>query len=249
MAAGAFTRFDVHERLGSLGELSDAELGAWFRLVADLWENGPKPTGLLDGKPTGFLEPVNGGYSMEWLEVERARVEMRKRTAIANGLKSRGRPPKRKRTQRVTEITQPVNLPETQSVIASNSMGETQPVISKVENVESAVIEREKVSELIPPRAPAKRRAKIVRTLFEESQVNTFELFAFAFAGDPLADTIDLEYYFRAVARWSKSKGERRADWIETAKGFMERDKEAGKLRTKDASEQNSNELEEYLRT
>lgn len=263
MAEGSFTRFDIAERIAALGALSDAELGRWLRLVAELWKDGPKPSGLLDGKPSGLLEAVEGGYSMQWIEAERARVEHRKRIAKANGSKSGGRPLKRTKTRRVF----PKAKAETQPVTVKELRPETQPVIeAKKENEDVCVITTELVSKkkeiplsasaekaaTPPPPPKAAKRARVVKVLFDESPVNTIELFTFAFSGDPLAEVVDLNHYFHAVSLWSKGKGERRADWVAVAQSFMLRDKQRGSLVLKKSEEQQDAKeaaLREYLNT
>ena len=44
---------------------------------------------------------------------------------------------------------------------------------------------------------------------------------------------LDLEYYYEAVRDWSASKGEKRKDWIATARTFIKRDKDNNKLKLK----------------
>lgn len=251
MASSSFTRFDPAERFAEVEGLTDAELGAWFRLVVDLWENGPKPSRFFDGKPSGLLVEVEGGYSLAWIEQERKKVDIRKRAAMLNGSKG-GRPRKSKRrTQRVIQANAAPLKVETEPVTVKKEAEETQPV-TVPKPLESAVREREnngESNEGVKRGAQAKKRtARIVRTLFEESTVNTIELFRFSFEGIPGMDCVDLDHYFEAVRRWSKAKGERRADWIETAKTFMARDNEAGKLKMLPGISREDQQLLDYLK-
>jgi len=64
---------------------------------------------------------------------------------------------------------------------------------------------------------------------------------------------IDLQYYHRAVDRWSRSKTVKRSadGWIATVEGFMETDKDNGKLRmarSDDEIENENDEAKEYLK-
>jgi hypothetical protein len=260
MATGAFTRFDIAERMAELQGFDLSDKGEWLELVLELWTNGPmqNPVGYEGTKPAGLLVPVEGGFSMEWIEAERSRVEMRKRAAIANGAKG-GRPCKRRRiTHRVIEETQPVTDTKTQPVKVKKTQPETQPVNVPEEQREPAVLllTQKKVGDLIPPAGtrearPSRKPSKVVKVLFAESPVNTLELFEFAFSGDPVAEVVDLGHYFEAVKLWSAGKGEKRADWVAMAKSFMLRDKQAGKLVKRNAkgTEENDREQLEYLRT
>lgn len=65
---------------------------------------------------------------------------------------------------------------------------------------------------------------------------------------------IDISYYHRAIDRWSRQKQVKRtADgWIATAETWMEKDKDAGKLKmnkTEDQNQQEDQEALEYLNT
>ena len=67
--------------------------------------------------------------------------------------------------------------------------------------------------------------------LFSDSRYFAPEVFAQQFV-EPEYQEIDIEYYRRAMADWSSSKGAKKKDWIATARNFMRGDAEKGRLHT-----------------
>lgn len=65
--------------------------------------------------------------------------------------------------------------------------------------------------------------------LFVNSRFYDFDRFCSKFAGDDYAG-VNLRHYYEAVKNWSASKRVKRNDWIATARGFMHRDNNEGKL-------------------
>lgn len=65
--------------------------------------------------------------------------------------------------------------------------------------------------------------------LFKNSRFADFEKFSQQFAGDDYAG-VNIRHYYEAVKNWSASKRVKRNDWIATARGFMHRDNNEGKL-------------------
>lgn len=65
--------------------------------------------------------------------------------------------------------------------------------------------------------------------LFADSKYNNFDIFAEQFKA-PEYQQIDLWYYFNVIADWSASGGNKKRDWIATARNWMRSDKERGKL-------------------
>lgn len=68
--------------------------------------------------------------------------------------------------------------------------------------------------------------------LFANSRFANFEDFEACFSSAEFQD-VDILYYYQCVADWSASKGAKKKDWIATARGFMRRDNDAGKLKRK----------------
>lgn len=65
--------------------------------------------------------------------------------------------------------------------------------------------------------------------LFANSRYNEWDMFAAEFM-DPAFSDIDIAYYFHAVSDWSAQKGKKMKDWIATARNFIRRDMESGKV-------------------
>lgn len=91
------------------------------------------------------------------------------------------------------------------------------------------------------------------KTLFKNCIYSDFSKFKLKLK-DVESIGVDLESYHRAIDRWSRLKVVKRtADgWIATAETWMEKDKEAGKLKmmkTVDQTEQAEAEAKEYLST
>lgn len=68
--------------------------------------------------------------------------------------------------------------------------------------------------------------------LFKDSEFYDFEKFKTQFVNTDY-EKADLKYYHESVMNWSASKGEKKIDWIATARGFMSRDKKEDKLQLK----------------
>lgn len=68
--------------------------------------------------------------------------------------------------------------------------------------------------------------------LFEDSKYYDYELFREILANDPeVRDLgIDFNYYYMRIKNWSAAGGEKKKDWIATAKNWMLSDARAGKL-------------------
>lgn len=66
-------------------------------------------------------------------------------------------------------------------------------------------------------------------TLFVDSEVNTIEKFEQSFIGTQY-EIANFNYYFEVIKNWSDSKGEKKKDWIATAKNWMARDLTEGKF-------------------
>ena len=66
-------------------------------------------------------------------------------------------------------------------------------------------------------------------TLFVDSEVNTIEKFEQSFIGTQY-EVANFNYYFEVIKNWSDSKGEKKKDWIATAKNWMARDITNGKF-------------------
>lgn len=85
--------------------------------------------------------------------------------------------------------------------------------------------------------------------LFKNSRFAEFEKFSEQFTGDDYAG-VNLRHYYEAVKNWSAAKRVKRNDWIATARGFMLRDFNEGKLVRVQASPGDvlSEGAKEYLR-
>ena len=73
------------------------------------------------------------------------------------------------------------------------------------------------------------KRKVVGTTLFVDSDVNTIEKFEQSFIGTQY-EIANFNYYFEVIKNWSDSKGEKKKDWIATAKNWMARDLTEGKL-------------------
>jgi hypothetical protein len=66
-------------------------------------------------------------------------------------------------------------------------------------------------------------------TLFVDSDVNTIEKFEQSFIGTQY-EVANFNYYFEVIKNWSDANGEKKKDWIATAKNWMARDITNGKF-------------------
>lgn len=73
------------------------------------------------------------------------------------------------------------------------------------------------------------RRTSENLCIFENSKYADYKLFAAEF-NSPEFDGVDIVYYYHVVSDWSASKGAKKRDWIATARNFMRKDMESGKL-------------------
>lgn len=85
--------------------------------------------------------------------------------------------------------------------------------------------DKDKEEEVEEEKAPPKSKTpkKNVSLLFTDSDFNDFDKFYAAFKNTDY-EVFNLRYYYEAVSAWSTSKGEKKIDWIATARGFMLRD-------------------------
>jgi len=90
--------------------------------------------------------------------------------------------------------------------------------------------------------------------LFADSKFIDLEIFEAQFSGTDY-EYCDLKIYHEKVKNWSASGGNKKIDWIATARNFMLGDKEKGKLILKDGTKQVSqseqsagNAVNEYLK-
>ena len=67
---------------------------------------------------------------------------------------------------------------------------------------------------------------------FDDSVLVNLSSFELAFAGTPYANA-HFGYYQECIGNWARSKNEKRADWIATARNWMLRDIENGKFKDK----------------
>ena len=89
---------------------------------------------------------------------------------------------------------------------------------------------------------PAKKpRQKSASCLMSESHYAMTAPFREAFTGTDY-EHADLNYYHEVIYNWSLSKGEKRTDWIATAKGWMLRDSKKNELKTNPNSKALPNE-------
>jgi hypothetical protein len=86
-----------------------------------------------------------------------------------------------------------------------------------------------KVKEIKGKEIKVNKRKVVGTTLFVDSDVNTIEKFEQSFIGTQY-EIANFNYYFEVIKNWSDSKGEKKKDWIATAKNWMARDLTEGKL-------------------
>lgn len=83
-----------------------------------------------------------------------------------------------------------------------------------------------------PKEKSSAKKEKVQNHLFRDSPFYDLEKFIQEFPESEYGH-IDLGFYYWAVHDWSEGKGERRINWIATARGFMRKDDAEGKLKTK----------------
>lgn len=87
---------------------------------------------------------------------------------------------------------------------------------------------KEKISGQKEKRATSGTR-EVKKCTFADSRYSQYDDFAKCFTAPEFAE-VDLVYYYHAVADWSAANDAKKVDWIATARGFIRRDHEAGKL-------------------
>lgn len=96
--------------------------------------------------------------------------------------------------------------------------------------------------------SPAKQRGTSEKLCtFEQSKFYDYKLFSAEFEKPEFKD-VDIFWYYSSIADWSASAGKKKHDWIATARNWMRRDMEQGKLRKLQGSCELSEEAKEYLR-
>ncbi len=85
-----------------------------------------------------------------------------------------------------------------------------------------------------------KKKKETKDHLFEDSPFIDFVLFEKEFEGTDYG-FCDLRIYYEKLKNWSQSGGNKKKDWIATARNFMLSDKEKGKLILKDAYVEGNN--------
>lgn len=98
--------------------------------------------------------------------------------------------------------------------------------------------------EIIDNASAACRTRKTSEALctFANSRYADFDEFAKCFDGEQYR-SIDIAYYYHAVADWSAQRAKKKNDWIATARNFMRSDKQDGHLHTKTESDPYMQEL------
>jgi hypothetical protein len=113
-----------------------------------------------------------------------------------------------------TAIEQPLNIDRTADEQQTNSRRTHNKKVENVEKVEKV----KKVSK---------------NHLFTESPYFDLAAFKMQFLGIEKYEAADLEQYHEAMLLWSASKGEKKADWVATAKNWINRDISDKKLKVK----------------
>ncbi len=97
----------------------------------------------------------------------------------------------------------------------------------------------EKISDEIPPTPqlskpdiPPKKQKKAIQKIFRESEFFEKERLAAALFGTRYQEA-DLDYYHEAMLNWSDGKQAKKADWLATARSWMNKDLMEGKFVTK----------------
>jgi len=116
--------------------------------------------------------------------------------------------------------------PETTNAKIRHNDG-TKSANNTIYNISNSIINKTLFNE------PDEETRKL-KHLFKDSPLYDIELFRKVFIqADELG--IDIDYYYRAVKRWSNSSGAKKVKWKDTAEGFMETDKSKGKLKMKES--------------
>ena len=86
-----------------------------------------------------------------------------------------------------------------------------------------------KVKESKEKETKVKERKVSTQTIFRDSIYNDFEIFKQSFLGTQY-EGANFNYYYEIIKNWSDSKGEKKKDWLATAKNWMARDMKEGKF-------------------
>lgn len=86
-----------------------------------------------------------------------------------------------------------------------------------------------KVKESKEKETKLKERKVSTQTIFRDSIYNDFEIFKQSFLGTQY-EGANFNYYYEIIKNWSDSKGEKKKDWLATAKNWMARDMKEGKF-------------------
>jgi len=98
-------------------------------------------------------------------------------------------------------------------------------------------MDKDKDKDMVKYKDKDKELKKEKLHLFSESVFCDFDLFEIQFANTDY-EQADLRYYFESVKNWSASKGEKRLDWVATARNFMLKDVQQNKLILKNGNKQ-----------
>jgi len=98
-----------------------------------------------------------------------------------------------------------------------------------ITNDNNVITENNKVKESKEKENKVNKKKVSSATLFVDSEVNTIEKFEQCFIGTQY-EVANFNYYFEVIKNWSDSKGEKKKDWIATAKNWMARDLTEGKF-------------------
>lgn len=109
------------------------------------------------------------------------------------------------------------------------NLSSEKPVIVSVRKELSLHKDSIKINESLPNdcqtiKSKSKDKSKDKDNLFRECKFFDFEVFRESFYSNAKYLKYDVNYYFEAVKNWSESKGEKKKDWIATARNFALRD-------------------------
>lgn len=133
-------------------------------------------------------------------------------------------------TDNPTQINIDITNKRLNKIQNKDSENEFSPITQTV-GIESSLFteeKKEKISGQKEKRATTGTR-EVKKCTFADSRYSQFEDFAKCFTAPEFAE-VDLVYYYHAVADWSAANDAKKVDWIATARGFIRRDHEAGKL-------------------
>lgn len=119
--------------------------------------------------------------------------------------------------------------------------GELPPPEKKEGKVLKLSVEDEKKGKAPPGSAapPEKPKDRGGLTLFRDTPFADLDTFAAAFLGTDY-EYADLRYYHEVIRNWSDSKNNKKIDWIATARSWMLRDKNDGKLQLRNGTKQST---------